>query len=363
MAARKTAFALAALFAGVRALDEALPLALSGGHFNVTADSLKAALKAAPLGALLLGFSSPDCAFCRASESQYVAYAALVDAPVKLARVNAEREKGLAARYDATTLPALVLVRERGSVHQLYKGEHNARAIAAYVASRVGPPVRALARGLGAVDEALAVARGEHTVLLIGFFAAGDDSEDDESDLEELALNLRASRPDAAVLAAKAVLSAAELGMLVKERKWITRAPSVAVWLGPDAAPRAATPLDEAPAGGLSLAQWSARASLPRAGWLTEDNFGLYAATELPMLILFVDPAAPDLAAYHAALLASAHALESRAAFVLCDGIRFKFKKILLGLAGARRAEGRARRGARAAGRETVRHASTPCLT
>ncbi|KAJ1622265.1 hypothetical protein T492DRAFT_885520 [Pavlovales sp. CCMP2436] len=70
------------------ASDDGLPAALSAGAFNVTASSLKQRL-ATHKGALLLGFSSADCRFCRSYEAGYYLYASS-EPPVPLARVDAE---------------------------------------------------------------------------------------------------------------------------------------------------------------------------------------------------------------------------------------------------------------------------------
>ncbi|KAG8460335.1 hypothetical protein KFE25_011826 [Diacronema lutheri] len=312
--------------------DDALPAALSAGSFNVSKASLRARL-AESGGALLLAFSSPGCRFCRSYEPEYAAYAAGAP-PVPLARVDASAEKELAARYDATSLPAIVLLTEHGRRHQQYKGSHDALALASYARSRVAPRVRVLAPGLGAVDELQGAPRGEADVLAIGLFRSPDDDEADElDDLAELADALRASRPDAPVVVARATLSADDLVELARRRRWVERTPSIALWVGPGAQPRAHANLDEQLDGGLSLALWATRKSLPRVSWLTEANFHTYAASELPMLIVFVDPA-QSYRAERAALDAVAPEFDGRCVFVLCDGVKFRYRKIALGLTG-----------------------------
>lgn len=323
---------LGALAAVAGALPEPLPRALSAGAFNVSASTLKQKLSEHG-GALLLAFSQERCLHCRKVEPEYAAYTA-ADPPVPLARVDISAEPQLAARYEATDVPAVVLLTEHGKRWQAYKGPHEALALAAYARSRVAPRVRVLAPGLAALDELVAAPRLESEVLAVGLFCSPDGDEADEAEeLDELADALRAARPDAPVVVARATLSASELRELAKGRRWVERSPSLALWVGGDARPRAAANIDEDLGGGMSLAQWALRTSLPRVAWLTEANFQSYAATELPMVLTFVDTAKPS-DAERAALEAVAPEFEGRVLFFLCDGVKYRYRKIALGLTG-----------------------------
>lgn len=331
-ATRSAQLLLGALAAAASASDEPLPAALSAGAFNVSASSLKQKL-AASNGALLLAFSSANCRYCRAYEPEYGVYSAS-NPPVPLARVDAAVEKALVSRYDATSIPAIVLLTEGGKRWQQYKGSHDALALAAYASSRIAPRVRVLPAGLAAVDELQRAHRTESGVLAIGFFRHPDSEESDElEEMDELSDALRASRPDAPVVVARATISAAELVELAKTRRWIERTPSVVLWVGAEERPRAHANLDENLGGGLSLSLWATRKSLPRVSWLTEANFHTYAASELPMLLVFVDPSLPS-AAEREVLEQVAPEFDGKVVFVLCDGVKYRYRKIALGLTG-----------------------------
>ena len=122
------------------------PTSLSSGSFNVTLKNLSRALRAASTGSLFLGYSSGHCSYCAVHEPSYAAYDSLARSHSKalplLARVDADHERVLASRHEVTDLPAVVLVfRNRWTP---YTGPHTHRAMAAFAATQLAPPSRAV---------------------------------------------------------------------------------------------------------------------------------------------------------------------------------------------------------------------------
>ena len=220
------------------------PTGLSSGSFNVTLKNLSRALRAASTGSLFLGYSSSACSYCAVHEPAYAAYDSLARSHAKalplLARVDADRERALASRHEVTDLPAVVLA--LGNRWTPYTGPHTRRAMAAFAATQLAPPSRAvrgeaalhalLSRGAaaelladeaaGAEEEAgLPLGRQEHELLMLGFF--NDPEGEDEEALEDFvaaAKALRRDRPDAAVRAAHVTLSRPMLEEYSKRRRW-----------------------------------------------------------------------------------------------------------------------------------------------
>ena len=236
------------------------PTGLSSGSFNVTLKNLSRALRAASTGSLFLGYSSSACSYCAVHEPAYAAYDSLARSHAKalplLARVDADRERALASRHEVTDLPAVVLA--LGNRWTPYTGPHPRRAMAAFAATQLAPPSRAvrgeaalhalLSRGAAAellADEAAGaeeeaglplgrqglgrqglrrqegLGRQEHELLMLGFF--NDPEGEDEEALEDFvaaAKALRRDRPDAAVRAAHVTLSRPMLEEYSKRRRW-----------------------------------------------------------------------------------------------------------------------------------------------
>ena len=225
------------------------PTGLSSGSFNVTLKNLSRALRAASTGSLFLGYSSSACSYCAVHEPAYAAYDSLARSHAKalplLARVDADRERALASRHEVTDLPAVVLA--LGNRWTPYTGPHTRRAMAAFAATQLAPPSRAvrgeaalhalLSRGAAAellADEAAGaeeeaglplgrqgLGRQEHELLMLGFF--NDPEGEDEEALEDFvaaAKALRRDRPDAAVRAAHVTLSRPLLEEYSKRRRW-----------------------------------------------------------------------------------------------------------------------------------------------
>ena len=339
---------------------EADPLPLSSGAFNVTAKNLSRAIKAAGTAGLYLGFSAGSCAYCAVHEPQYSAYDAVAATHAKLlprfARVNTDRERVLASRYEVAELPAAVLAFGDRWVH--YKGRHTPAAMAAFgvthASKKPSQPVRSeaalrklLERGAAAdvLEAAAATAepdeqrpppalgRQEHELLMLGFFK--DPEGDDEDALEDFVgavKALRRERTDAAVRAAHVTLTEPLLHEYGKVRRWFDKPPAVVLLVGGEEAPSGgAYALDERDDDNLDLARWAARAALPLLAELTPLNFAAYAGSGLPMLLGFVDVAA-DNRALLAAMRAVAARYRGRVVAGWLDGEKHRARMLSLGL-------------------------------
>jgi hypothetical protein len=325
---------------------------------SVAFSNLTRTLHAVGARGLYLGFTSSSCAHCSEHEAEWQQYA---DASASseqelpwIVRVDSDRSRKLVRRHEVQQLPTLVLA---WSSHWInYAGPHTAAALTAFGAAQLSPvSVEVHSReeleelisehspppkmAVGGTDVAASSAQSP-PLLLVGFFTDPADEEADElEDFLRAATELRRLRTDVAVRAAHVTLTPELRGEFIGRRRWVQRAPSAVLLVGghlahgpPGTVRGGAYALDESGhQEGLSLSEWAVRMAVPELGELTHQSFAAYAATNLPMLIAFVDPAAAN-EQLELALRAVGARFRGRLCSVYSDGLAMRTRMLALGL-------------------------------
>ncbi|KAL3924967.1 MAG: hypothetical protein SGPRY_003764, partial [Prymnesium sp.] len=305
-----------------------------GSH--VTVRNLSRALALAGARGLWLSFSAPHCSYCAVHEPEYTAYASLSSHSATLAglvRVDASSEAALSRRYEVEELPALVLAwKARWTA---YTGLHHRDAMVAFSKGHSSGKVERM-RSMGElqalVEEQRRMVGGQALgrVLLLGFFSDFEEQEEELDDLEHASHALRQMRTDVPVRAAAALVSSSVVEEYGRIRRWFSRPPSVVMLLD-GVHGGGEFLLDEQHDSNLDLATWAARSAVPELGELTGRNFMAYAATELPMLITFVNPKG-DNTAVKGELRGVARRFRGKVTTVWCDGEQHSARMLALGL-------------------------------
>ena len=336
---------------------------------NATASNLTRALKAAGTRGIFIGFTAVSCIHCVHHEAVWGTYLASTsnyrtELPLLL-RVDSDRESKLLRRHEVVELPALVLAWPDRSV--TYTGPHTHAAMVAFGEAQLTPPAVELSQAalLALLDEQktppFAPASEDEPsppapLLLLGFFNDPHDGEADEvDDLVNAATELRKHRPDAPVRGAYVTLTSTLSAMFVSDKRWIDAAPSAVLLAGgvptsgaSGSARGGAFRLDEHDATDKrTLSEWAMQMALPDVGELTPLTFAAYAATNLPMLIAFVDPTGQSPTTkkkggkrskgskggkLDAALKGVASRFRGKLCVVTCDGVEQRTRMITLGL-------------------------------
>ena len=335
---------------------------------NVTASNLTRALKLAGARGLFLGFTAASCFHCTVHEAAWAAYlgsAQVANLPL-LARIDGDRESALIRRHEIDELPALVLA--WSNRHTMYTGPHTNAAMAAFGAAQLTPPAielrdeeelhalldQQISLSPSGAATSAEVLPSPAPLLLLGFFNDPKEEEAEEvDDFVHAALELRKQRPDTAVRGAYVKLTPSLTATFIRSRRWIDAAPSAVLLVGGQltsslsgSARGGAYRLDEAHESGRALSEWAAQMALPDLGELTPLTFAAYAATNLPMLIAFVDPpegrstpaakaGAPSRKTARAvttALRGVGARFRGKVCVVTCDGVAQRTRMLALGL-------------------------------
>ena len=119
-------------------------------------------------------------------------------------------------------------------------------------------------------------------ILLVGLYS---DVVKDEEEVDEYcqgAADLRRARTDRAV---RAVYLPLTRELRATYRQWLNYLPCALLFVDGSRVPTGSFSIAESH--GSSLKEWALTASLPTVGQLTEYNFASFAATQLPMLLVF----------------------------------------------------------------------------
>ena len=278
---------------------------------SITAANFTKSLSLAGGRGMYIGFSAKSCSWCTPHEEAWAHYLgnfSNTSLPL-LARVDGDRDESLLRKHEIDELPALVLA--WSDRYTNYAGIHTRAALAAFGAAQLTPPAVELDGSetlFAIIEDQKRLLLENHLsnqpnapapLMLLGFFNDPDDEDaEDVIDFTHAAAELRQKRPDVAVRGVYIRMTPDLKEAFVRKRRWLERAPSAVLLVGgvpahgPVGSSRGgAYRLDEADESGRTLFEWAAQQALPELGDLTPLTFAAYAATNLPMLIAFLDPA------------------------------------------------------------------------
>ena len=273
---------------------------LGAGHYNLTKQNASTVISKS--STLLVGFSSHACHKCIAYEPEYANLTILLDSlatenaafRVPFARFDVNLNKQIATQYGAQDLPCVIFFR-KGKASP-YRGPHSASGIFRFVNKQLRSKVTRLSSvedvhlfmnastpqwlAAGAKSEAFP------PILIVGFFSAHGDIEEDEYEDFSVAASQLQAKED--VFFGEVVRK--DVSKVFKsEKKLIDRTPAL-VLVNQDSGLIRSLNLDDFydnKVGGLT--EWIAQNSIPLVGHLTGNNFQLYESIGRPMLMMFLD--------------------------------------------------------------------------
>lgn len=282
---------------GLQEGQELIPI-LGAGHFNLTKQNITNAISKSKY--LLVGFSSYACHKCISVEQEYANLTKLLDTldkskyNVQFARFDVALKKQIPLEYGAQELPSLVMFQKGRAA--TYRGTHSSTGIFNFVKKLIGSPVTRL----DSVDQAQSFLNGSvfsdgsvgwaedrytslSTVMVVGFFSAHKDMEEDEYDEFMQAAKQLQSKED--IYFGEVVHKAVSRAFMAK--KLIDRTPAVLL-LNRETGDQRSLNLDDFYEK-VSLSEWILRNAIPLVGRLTGTNFQMYEKIGRPMLMMFLD--------------------------------------------------------------------------
>jgi len=220
----------------------------------------------------LVEFYAPWCGHCKKLAPEYAKAAGVLkkdDPPIKIAKVDADAQKELGSRFGVSGFPTLKVFR-RGTASE-YKGPREGAGIVSYMRKQAAPAVKEL-QDLKALekwlaDEAGLVLFGSSSDTTYATFKAAADSNRE---------TLRFAVVDSED--ARTQFKAPKGSVLFLQSKRYTQSPL-----------ETSSHVYDGSVSESALVKWAKERILPLVGEVTQDNAQFYAATNKPLVKVFVD--------------------------------------------------------------------------